>query len=97
MAYWQTIALVLIGVAVVLLPFVVMAASTSTLLPRERSAFLAIYGATLLLVSIAAADMAEWLPGRPIVDVVLLVGGVALGAFAGRAISDFRQRDRARP
>ena len=97
MAYWQTIALVLIGVAVVLLPFVVMATATSTLLPRERSAFLALYGATVLLVAVAAADMSEWLPGRPIVDVVLLVGGVALGVFAARTISDFRRRDRPRP
>ena len=97
MAYWETIALVLIGVAVVLLPFVVIAVSTSKLLPQERSAFLVLYCAAVLLVAIAAADTAQWLPSRPVVDVTLLVGGFALGAYAGRIISGFRRRVRPRP
>jgi cytochrome c biogenesis protein CcdA len=96
MAYWQTIAVVLIGITVVLLPFVIIAVSTSKLLPQERSAFLILYGAAILLIGIALADMAEWLPSRPIVDVILLAGGVALGASAARIISDFRRRTRAR-
>ena len=97
MAYWQTVAWVLIGVAVVLLPFVVIAVSTSKLLPQERRAFLMLYGAAILLVAIAAADMAQWLPSRAVVDVTLLGGGIALGAYAGRIISAFRRRVRARP
>lgn len=97
MAYWQTIALVLIGVAVVLLPFVVIAVSTSRLLPQERRAFLMLYGAAILLVVIAVADTVQWLPSRPVVDVTLLVGGIAFGAFAGTIIAGFRRRVRARP
>jgi cytochrome c biogenesis protein CcdA len=97
MGYWLPIALIVIGVAVVLLPFVVIAVSTSNLLPQERSAFLVLYAAAILLVGIAAADTAEWLPSRPLVDVALLVGGFALGAYASRIISGFRQRGRARP
>lgn len=96
MAYWQTIAVVLIGITVVLLPFVIIAVSTSKLLPQERNTFLTLYSAAILLIGIALADMAEWLPSRPIIDVILLAGGVALGAFATRIISDFRRRTRPR-
>lgn len=94
MAYWQTIAVVLIGISVVLLPFVIIAISTSKLLPQERSAFLMLYGAAILLIGVAAADMAEWLPSRSIVDVILLVGGFALGAAASQVVSGFRLRTR---
>jgi hypothetical protein len=94
MAYWQTTVLVLIGVAVVLLPFVVIALATSPLMKQERTSFLVIYGAAILLVAIAAADTAQWLPYRPFVDVILLVGGLALGAFADRVIRGFRRRAR---
>jgi cytochrome c biogenesis protein CcdA len=94
MVYWLTIAVVLIGISVVLIPFVIIAISTSKLLPQERSAFLMLYGAAILLIGIAAADMAEWLPSRPIVDVILLVGGFALGAAASRVVSGFRLRTR---
>jgi cytochrome c biogenesis protein CcdA len=96
MAYWQTIAVVLIGIVVVLLPFVIIAVSTGKFLPHERNAFLMLYGAAILLIGVALADVAEWLPSRPIVDVILLAGGIALGAFAARVVSDFRRRTRSR-
>lgn len=91
MAYWQTTVVVLIGVAWSCFP-----PSRSHQHAHEAgwTSLLVIYGAPILLVAIAAVDTAQWLPYRPFVDVILLVGGLALGAIADRVIRGFRRRAR---
>ena len=83
MAYWQTTVMVLIGVALSCFP-----SSRSHQHAHEAgwTSLLVIYGAPILLVAIAAVDTAQWLPYRPLVDVILFVGGLALGAIADRVI-----------
>ena len=82
MSFWGSLVLVLLGVLVVLMPFGVIGVSSSKLSPVERREFFTLYAALLVLLGILAADeLAQW-PYRLPVDLVLLVGGLALGAVA---------------
>jgi putative Ca2+/H+ antiporter (TMEM165/GDT1 family) len=81
MAASETIALVLIGVVVILLPLVVIAVYAGKLSPARRTAFLVVYCAS---VGVVVADAAEWLSSKIAVDLVLLVGGFAFGVYVTR-------------
>jgi hypothetical protein len=83
MSLWEAIPFILLGVLVVLIPIGIIGLFASRLLPQQRLAFLAIYGAVVVLLAIIAADLRALLPSRLLVDLVLLAGGVLVGGFAG--------------
>ena len=84
MPLWNAFPYVLFAMLIVLLPVGVIGLSASKLTPRQRTGFLTLYGATVLLLGIVAFDITEALPNRTAVDLALLAGGAALGFYAGQ-------------
>lgn len=82
MSFSESLLLVLLAVLVVLAPFGVIGAFASKLDPNQRSEFFSLYAALIVLLGIVAADELALVPYRLAVDLALLVGGLALGAFA---------------
>jgi hypothetical protein len=82
MSFSESLLLVLLAVLVVLAPVGVIGVSASKLDPNQRSEFITLYAALLVLLGVVAADELALVPYRLAVDLVLLVGGLALGAFA---------------
>lgn len=83
MSLWQAFIFLVLGVLVVLLPVTVIALSTSKLAPRARTALLALCGAVVVGLAVVAADIADSISNRLVVDLMLLVGGGAIGFLAG--------------
>ena len=54
---WEAFPFALLGVVIVLLPFAVIAIYASRLSPRQRTAFLVLYGATVLLLIIIVSGI----------------------------------------
>ena len=92
---WEAFPYVVLGVVIVLLPFGVISLYASRLTPRQRTGFLVLYGATVLLLIVLAADVANAFSNRLAADLILLVGGIALGVYVGRfgPLSGRRNRD----
>lgn len=83
MSLWELVAFVLLGVLVVLLPVGVIGVFASRLLPQQRTGFLVLYTGAVLLICVFAADVTEVISNRAVVDLVLIVGGLAVGLYAG--------------
>jgi hypothetical protein len=83
MSLWTGLTFTLLGVLVVLLPVTVIALSASKLAPQVRTALLVLCGGAVFLLAVVAADIAEVVPNRLMVDLTLLIGGLAIGMFAG--------------
>lgn len=75
---------IFLGLLVVLLPVGVIGLSASKLTSTQRTAAMVIYGTAVLLLALIAIDLTQTLGNRPVVDLVLLAGGVGLGFAAGR-------------
>ena len=82
MPLFETIPLVLLGVAVVLTPVLALGVIASKLGPHERTGLAVVYAAAALLVGIIAVDVSGALPDRLPVDLALIAGGVSLGVYA---------------
>ena len=80
----------LLGLLIVLLPVGVIGLSASKLTPMQRTGAMTLYGAAVALLAIIAFDLADALPNRAAVDLVLLAGGAGLGFAAGRLWRVFR-------
>ncbi len=78
----EAVPFVLLAVLVVLLPIGVMGLSASKLSQQHRTAFLALYGAVVLLLVILVADMQGVFGSRLAIDLILLLGGIGLGIYA---------------
>lgn len=84
MSLWEGFLFTLVGVLVVLLPVTVIALSTSKLTPQVRTALLALSGGVVLLLAVVAVDISDsFFSNRLVVDLMLLVGGGAIGFLAG--------------
>jgi hypothetical protein len=79
---WEALSFALLGVVIVLLPFAVIAIYASRLSPRQRTAFLVLYGAAVLLLIVVVAGIANAFSNRLAADLTPPIGGVALGALA---------------
>jgi hypothetical protein len=58
---WNALPAALLGVLIVLLPLTVIAIYASRLSPRQRTAILVLYGATILLLIIIVANIGNLL------------------------------------
>jgi hypothetical protein len=87
MSSWEALPFVLLGILVVLLPVGVIGLVSSKLMPGERSGILVIYGGIVFLLAVIASDILGWLPGRILTDLVVLVGGLFIGGYAGRLLT----------
>jgi|SRR6516225_5251500 hypothetical protein len=83
MSFSQALPFILLGVLVALLPVGVIGLFASKLSAERRTAFLIIYGSVLFLLAVVVADVFETVPSRLAVDLVLFVGGLVVGAYAG--------------
>jgi hypothetical protein len=83
MTLWELVAFILLGVLVVLLPVGVIGVFASRLRPQQRTGFLVLYAGAVFLLSIFAADVTEVISNRPVIDLVLIIGGLAIGLYAG--------------
>ncbi len=83
MSLWEMIAFVLLGVLVVLLPVGVIGVFASRLSSQQKTAFLVLYAGAVFLVGILAADVTSMLENRAVVDLILIVAGLAVGLYAG--------------
>ncbi len=83
MSVLELIAFVLLGVLVVLLPVGVIGVFASKLLPRQRTGIIVLYVGALALLCVLAADVIMRVPDRAGVDLVLIIGGLAVGLYAG--------------
>ena len=90
MSPWEAVPFILLGVLVVLLPVGVIGVFASKLLPQQKTAFLVLYAGAVILVSVVAADVTEVISNRPVVDLALLIGGLAVGVYAGLFLRDRR-------
>jgi hypothetical protein len=79
--FWEAFPLVLLAVLIVLLPVGVMSLTASRLSQQHRRAYLALYGAVVLLMIVLVADIRNVFASRLAADLVLLLGGVGLGIY----------------
>ena len=82
MPLWNAVPYVLVAMLIVLLPVGVIGLSASKLTPKQRTGFLVLYGATVLLFAIVVFDNTESFANRPAIDLTLLICGAALGFYA---------------
>jgi len=86
MSFSQALPFILLGVLVALLPVGVIGLFASKLASQQRTAFLVLYGGLLFLLAVIVADVMGAVPSRLVVDLVLLIGGLAVGLFAGELV-----------
>ena len=86
MSFTQALPFILLGVLIALLPVGVIGLFASKILPQRRAAFLLIYGGLLFLLVVMVADVFAAVPSRLAVDLVLLIGELALGIFTGELL-----------
>jgi hypothetical protein len=79
--FWEAFPLVLLAVLILLLPIGVMSLTASRLTRQQRTAYLALYGAVVLLLIVLVADIRNVFASRLAADLVLLLGGVGLGIY----------------
>ncbi len=84
--FWEAFPFVLLAVLIVLLPVSVMALTASRLTPQQRTAFLALYGGVVLLLVVLVADIRNAFASRLAADLVLLIGGFALGMYVASLV-----------
>jgi hypothetical protein len=83
MSFSQALPFILLGVLIALLPVGTIGLFSSKLAPQRRTAYLALYGTFVFLLLIVLADVMAAVPSRLAVDLVLLMGGLAIGVYAG--------------
>ncbi|MEX0853321.1 MAG: hypothetical protein WD036_08590 [Bauldia sp.] len=91
MSPWEAVPFILIGVLVVLLPVGVIGVFASRLQERQKTAFLVLYAGAVILLGIVAADVTGVVSHRPVVDLALVVGGLAVGVYAGLFLRNHRK------
>ncbi len=79
--FWEAFPFVLLAVLIVLLPIGVMGLTASQLSREQRTSYLALYGAVILLLVVLVADVRGAFGSRLAVDLVLLLGGFGLGTY----------------
>jgi len=83
MSLSEALPFILLGVLLALLPVGIIGLFASKLPSEQRAAYLALYAGLLFLLVVIIADVTAAVPSRLAVDLVLLVGGLALGVVAG--------------
>jgi hypothetical protein len=83
MSFSEALPFILLGVLIALLPIGIIGLFASKLPPEQRTAYLALYAGLLFLLVVIIADVTTAVPSRLAVDLVLLVGGLAVGVVAG--------------
>ena len=83
MSFSQALPFILLGVLIALLPVGIIGLSSSKISSERRTAYLALYGMFVFLLVVVLADVMAAVPSRLAVDLVLLVGGLAVGGYAG--------------
>jgi hypothetical protein len=83
MSFSQALPFILIGVLVALLPVGIIGLFASQLPSGRRTAYLALYGAIVFLLLVVLGDVMAAISSRLAVDLVLLAGGLTVGAYAG--------------
>ena len=86
MSFTVALPFILLGVLIALLPIGIIGLFASKLLPRQRAAYLVLYAGLLFLLVVIVADVTVTVSSRLAVDLVLLIGGLAVGVFAGELI-----------
>jgi hypothetical protein len=87
MSFSQALPLILLGVVIALLPVDTIGLFSSKLASERRTAYLALCGTFVLLLLVVLADVMAAVPSRLAVDLVLLVGGLAVGVYTGELFS----------
>jgi hypothetical protein len=83
MSFSQALPFILLGVLVALLPVGIIGLFSSKLPSGKRAAYLALYAALVFLLLVMLGDVMAVVPSRLAVDLVLLVGGLVVGVYAG--------------
>jgi Na+/serine symporter len=83
MSFSEALPFIMVGVLISLLPIGVIGLFASKLPSERRVAYLAIYAALVFLLLVMLGDVMGAVPSRLAVDLVLLVGGLAVGVYAG--------------
>jgi hypothetical protein len=86
MSFWEMLPFTLLGVIVVLLPVAIIGLFASKIGPQRRTAYLVLYAAAIALLGMVAADIQQVVPSRLAVDLILLIGGLAVGAYADASL-----------
>jgi hypothetical protein len=85
MSFSEALPFILVGVLVALLPVAIIGLSASKLQTDQRTAYLTLYAGVIFLLIVILGDVMGAVPSRLAVDLVLLVGGLALGVYAGES------------
>ncbi len=83
MSFSQALPFILLGVLIALLPVGVIGLFSSKVPSERRAAYLALYAAFIFLLLVVLSDVMAAVPSRLAVDLVLLVGGLVVGVYAG--------------
>ena|SRR5579871_5772254 len=86
MSFSQALPFIPLGVLIALLPLGVIGLFASKIASQQRTAFLIICGSMLFLLAVIVADVMAAVPGRLAVDLILLIGGLAVGVFSGELV-----------
>jgi hypothetical protein len=83
MSFSQALPFIMVGVLVAVLPIAIIGLFASKLPTEQRTAYLTLYAGMIFLLVVILGDVMGAVPSRLAVDLVLLVGGLAVGVYAG--------------